>query len=719
MVFTLICGSLKNLLYICPSVKACQTNMTTPNRFFVNPYDDYKGGDVVVKKDVLRDRLRNILQNIVDNQSRKLSDCDGGLYVGLSGIAYTFYYLSTLPAFIDKKQEYLKIASEYISIAMQYTQTQSSDTRSDPKTTVGFLLGNIGVHTVGALIKSAQGNHEQFRNLIKLIAKAADTCGPINFLKHGSDEMFVGRAGYLNSLLILKKRLGVEAIGMEQANALCTATMCSNRKKPSDISRKQWSDFVELQKKRKLAKMVVANISSYELDDKKHEKDGGYIIEVNQTTRTWRISSNSGATIFVCSITGREIITCLNIEQKLVIQGYWKMTITFYELESLHHFKEAFRVVSDAVIQESDSSYSSGDVVVKKDVLRDRLRNILQNIVDNQSRKLSDCDGGLYVGLSGIAYTFYYLSTLPAFIDKKQEYLKIASEYISIAMQYTQTQSSDTRSDPKTTVGFLLGNIGVHTVGALIKSAQGNHEQFRNLIKLIAKAADTCGPINFLKHGSDEMFVGRAGYLNSLLILKKRLGVEAIGMEQANALCTAAANSGREYSKHYHSQSPLMYAYYDTEYLGAAHGLSAILQVLLSFTEFLKENADAEKDIKGGVDFLLSLQQPNGNFPCAMDEVRRKRPESDELVHWCHGAPGICHGIAGNGYVFLILYRLTNEKKHLYRAQRFADFMFTDDFKRHARTPDYPYSLHEGLAGTACYLADLFQPENAEFPLFD
>ena len=29
---------------------------------------------------------------------------------------------------------------------------------------------------------------------------------------------------------------------------------------------------------------------------------------------------------------------------------------------------------------------------------------------------------------------------------------------------------------------------------------------------------------------------------------------------------------------------------------------------------------------------------------------------------------GICHGTAGNGYAFLSLYKLTQEKKYLYRA---------------------------------------------------
>lgn len=80
---------------------------------------------------------------------------------------------------------------------------------------------------------------------------------------------------------------------------------------------------------------------------------------------------------------------------------------------------------------------------------------------------------------------------------------------------------------------------------------------------------------------------------------------------------------------------------------------------------------------------------------------------------------GICHGVAGNGYVFLLLYRLTKDQKHLRRAYKFAEFMFTSEFKKGASLPDSPYSLYEGLAGTACYLGDLLQPEKAAFPFMD
>lgn len=79
--------------------------------------------------------------------------------------------------------------------------------------------------------------------------------------------------------------------------------------------------------------------------------------------------------------------------------------------------------------------------------------------------------------------------------------------------------------------------------------------------------------------------------------------------------------------------------------------------------------------------------------------------------------PGICHGVAGNGYAQLLLYRLTNDTKYLYRAHKFAEFLQTDTFKLQARTPDSPFSLFEGLAGTACFIVDLINPNNAEFPL--
>ena len=81
--------------------------------------------------------------------------------------------------------------------------------------------------------------------------------------------------------------------------------------------------------------------------------------------------------------------------------------------------------------------------------------------------------------------------------------------------------------------------------------------------------------------------------------------------------------------------------------------------------------------------------------------------------------PGICHGIAGNGYVFLLLFRLTQDPKHLYRASKFAEFLTNDTFLKVDRTPDCPFSLYEGIAGTVCFLVDLLQPHKSSFPFMD
>lgn len=75
---------------------------------------------------------------------------------------------------------------------------------------------------------------------------------------------------------------------------------------------------------------------------------------------------------------------------------------------------------------------------------------------------------------------------------------------------------------------------------------------------------------------------------------------------------------------------------------GAAHGLSSILQMLLTVDSYLDSHPEAEKDVKASVDYLLQLQTPDGNFPCSMEEIDpNQRSPEETLVHWCHGAPGM------------------------------------------------------------------------------
>lgn len=151
------------------------------------------------------------------------------------------------------------------------------------------------------------------------------------------------------------------------------------------------------------------------------------------------------------------------------------------------------------------------------------------------------------------------------------------------------------------------------------------------------------------------------------------------------------------------------------------------------------------------------MQDVEGNFPCDLSDAAYGNG-INKLVHWCHGAPGviylyikayiqfgdkvyleacrkasdliwrngllrkgpsICHGVAGNGYAFLVMYRLTKEPQYLYRAIQFAYFLDRDEFARYIRKPDCPWSLYEGLAGAVCYLVDLIHNEHAAFPFMN
>lgn len=54
----------------------------------------------------------------------------------------------------------------------------------------------------------------------------------------------------------------------------------------------------------------------------------------------------------------------------------------------------------------------------------------------------------------------------------------------------------------------------------------------------------------------------------------------------------------------------------------------------------------------------------------------------------------------------------------VFPPQRFAEFLFSDEFKAGSHSITSVYSLFEGMSGTVCFLVDLLQPDQSEFPLF-
>ena len=360
---------------------------------------------------------------------------------------------------------------------------------------------------------------------------------------------------------------------------------------------------------------------------------------------------------------------------------------------------------------------------------------ILTNETSRSFREKSRSD--IYVGTSGIAYMLLKLS---------KSTLRDKFETQQLAKLFSENAKRALNSSSKKPISLLSGDAGVYIVSAAVNNSC--KRPFDDDIKNLLEAIPVFENPEYLDEGADEMFVGRSGYLLGLLWLSKELQTEVVDKNELTRLASIVIESGRNYAKRFKLNVALMYQYHGRMYLGAAHGISAILFCLLSIPLSPKDLLD----VKATIDTILKLQDSSGNFPSKFDKTEY------HLIHWCHGAPGIfylmaksykvfgdkkyldsclkcgdliwqrgllrkgpgiCHGVAGNGYVHLVLFRVTGDPKHLYRAVKFAQFLESELFVKEARTPNRPMSLYEGIAGATCFLIDLLQPEKAEFPFMN
>uniref|UniRef100_A0A1Q3FAC3 LanC-like protein 3 homolog n=1 Tax=Culex tarsalis TaxID=7177 RepID=A0A1Q3FAC3_CULTA len=395
--------------------------------------------------------------------------------------------------------------------------------------------------------------------------------------------------------------------------------------------------------------------------------------------------------------------------------------------------------------------YGGGPVVKNDDHIRSLVQSYVNLVVDNtRDDRNTDHRGDLYVGDAGIAYMFLRLHECGLFGPDALQYAKqYAVSAKAKAVRYAVK--------PEERCSFLCGNAGIYAVSAAICHRMGQRQEMDEDLRNFASGITVCKRIDFNKNGSDELLFGRAGYLAGIYWLHQNIDKRLFAHETLTVIAGVMIESGKRYSAAHRSPVPLMYHCWGDEYLGAAHGVSAIMHMLLESPFQANPNGNEMAAVRATVNSLLSLQDAEGNFPVTLqDYLQRSRDEL--LVHWCHGAPGIvylmakayllfkdpkylqscvrscdlvwrkgllrkgpgiCHGVAGSGYVFLLLYRLTSNPKYLYRALKFMEFLTHEEFIRYARNPDRPFSLYEGYAGTVCFLLDLLRPEQAAFPFMD
>jgi len=169
-------------------------------RYFGNRLGDYVSGQPV-QVDVAR--WTQYLVRTVDAIRRGMpptsENCDGGLYVGCAGVGYALYRLALNEQLSASRDRLLAAATEYVDVALQYATNRRG---RDP--TTAFLLGPAGCLVVGSLFFDAVGRSAPAAELRKqYAAMASAVCKPGDFLGCGSDEYFVGRAGYLCGSLVL------------------------------------------------------------------------------------------------------------------------------------------------------------------------------------------------------------------------------------------------------------------------------------------------------------------------------------------------------------------------------------------------------------------------------------------------------------------------------------------------------------------------------------
>ena len=394
---------------------------------------------------------------------------------------------------------------------------------------------------------------------------------------------------------------------------------------------------------------------------------------------------------------------------------------------------------------------------VKKDILKEI--EIKENMFDSQyppdTNKEIDSIGNqeynytFYTGSGGNIYLYWrqYL-----FHKKSPKYLnkfKIALE-TNLKVLNESEKILDINS-------FFMGDSGIYLFCCIFGIETKNDQYFKEYLNKL---------INLKKLGDKnelelELLYGIAGYLYSLLFLKKYL----VSIKQSKSfeneekildntiidIFRDLIKKGINCMKKNNWNECLLYPFPINSddsycYLGAAHGLIGVIYMLLCTIKFyptLLSDKKIEIDKKFGnletfllknLNYIKSKQINNGNFP---DDV--KGEDYDDKVHFCHGCVGavhlfllaeelfpnndfdkvakncnrclwergilykgngVCHGMSGTCYALMKLYINSNDNLYLKEAACIASATF--DKKIQSLVSDYcdPQRKRRGIPDT-------------------
>jgi len=190
------------------------------------------------------------------------------------------------------------------------------------------------------------------------------------------------------------------------------------------------------------------------------------------------------------------------------------------------------------------------------DFWKDRVYSLLELISQNVSLTSGN---DLYTGTTGVAFMFYRLAISEQFKNDPTTLLNKAIAVLKLI---------EKNSHQKSLSQFICGDAGINAVKAVIYHQVGNANMAETYLLNFKNGVEICKPIDFFKPGGDELFVGRTGYLYGVLWLERVFDRKIISDRDIIELCSIIMESGRKYSKRTKSIFPIMYSYYNTEYLG-------------------------------------------------------------------------------------------------------------------------------------------------------
>jgi len=248
----------------------------------------------------------------------------------------------------------------------------------------------------------------------------------------------------------------------------------------------------------------------------------------------------------------------------------------------------------------------------------------------------------------------------------------------SMSIPRTASKASFLETSVGNATLLLIDELGARHAG---RAAGDEGRVVKNCIQILSGALHVAVAEELDDDGCEVLY-GRAGLLYALLLLRSELSsalreaskassssssardvMQLFSDDNLQALVDNIVKRGHIGAKEYMEELPqeeregapsLMWSWHGKRYLGAAHGVAGILQMLVSCpTQIISTHWP---DLLSTVKWLLAIQQPTGNWPskagrrmyyaeggaATSKAAKRVSAEFDGgLIQWCHGAPGV------------------------------------------------------------------------------